>query len=96
LPEESAELNLVLVIDTLGKRYGLLPSQVMREANTFDIFIMDAAITYENHQHEKALNKNKKLAAPKTVAPITDEKMLEEYKKFKENPDANKGRSKKR
>ena len=96
MPEESAELNLVLVIDALGKRYGMLPSQVMQQANTFDIFIMDAAITYENHQHEKAMNKNKKLAAPKTVAPITDDKMLEEYKKFKENPHESTGRSKRR
>lgn len=96
MPEESAELNLVLVIDTLGKRYGMLPSQVMREANTFDIFIMDAAITYENHQHEKAMNKNKKLNTPKSIEAVTDEKMLEQYKKFKENPDANKGRSKRR
>lgn len=68
----------------------------MREANTFDIFIMDAAITYENHQHEKAMSKNKKLSAPKSIEAVTDEKMLEQYKKFKENPDANKGRSKRR
>ncbi len=84
MPEESVELNMVLVIDALGKRYGLLPSQVMQEANTFDIFIMDAALTYENHQHEKAMNKNKKLAAPKKVTAVTDEEMLEKYKKFKE------------
>jgi len=75
---------MVLVIDALGKRYGLLPSQVMQEANTFDIFIMDAALTYENHQHEKAMNKNKKLAATKKVTAVTDEEMLEKYKKFKE------------
>ncbi len=74
---------MVLVIDSLGKRYGMLPSQVMREANTFDIFIMDAALTYENHQHEKSLNKNKN-AAPKKVTAVTDEEMLEKYKKFKE------------
>ncbi len=83
MPEESVELNMVLVIDSLGKRYGMLPSQVMREANTFDIFIMDAALTYENHQHEKSLNKNKN-AAPKKVTAVTDEEMLEKYKKFKE------------
>ncbi len=83
MPEESVELNMVLVIDSLGKRYGMLPSQVMREANTFDIFIMDAALTYENHQHEKSLNKNKN-AVPKKVTAVTDEEMLEKYKKFKE------------
>jgi hypothetical protein len=71
---------MVLVIDTLGKRYGMLPSEVMTKANTFDIFIMDAAITYENHLHKKS-NKNNMQQINK---PITDDSMLEQYKKFKE------------
>lgn len=73
---------MVLVIDSLGKRYGMLPSQVMLEANTFDIFIMDAAITYENHLHEKRSEKNKLMQ--KDAKAVTDESMLEKYKKFKE------------
>ena len=80
MPEDSVELNMVLVIDTLGKRYGMLPSEVMTKANTFDIFIMDAAITYENHLHKKS-NKNTMQQINK---PITDDSMLEQYKKFKE------------
>ena len=41
-------------IDTLGKRYGMLPSQVIREADTFDLYIMDAAMSFENYYNKKA------------------------------------------
>ncbi len=43
-------------IDTLGKRYGLLPSEVLRKADTFDLYIMDAALSFENFHHKKAMN----------------------------------------
>jgi hypothetical protein len=44
-------------IDTLGKRYGLLPSEVLMRANTFDLYIMDAALTFENYHQKKANSK---------------------------------------
>jgi len=40
-------------IDTLGKRYGLLPSEVITRADSFDLYIMDAALTFENYHNEK-------------------------------------------
>ena len=45
-------------IDTLGKRYGLLPSEVLRKADSFDLYIMDAALTFESYHHKKSINKN--------------------------------------
>lgn len=36
------------MLDTIGERYGLLPSEVMRRANTFDMFIVQTAINYRN------------------------------------------------
>jgi len=50
-------------IDTLGKRYGLLPSEVLKKADTFDLYIMDSAMTFE-HYHNKKANTGK--------APIPD------------------------
>jgi hypothetical protein len=44
-------------IDGLAKRYGKLPSEILREANTFDLYIIDAALTYEQYHHKKAMNK---------------------------------------
>jgi hypothetical protein len=46
----------ILWIDTLGKRYGMLPSEVLARANTFDLYIMDAALTFENYHHKKSMN----------------------------------------
>jgi len=46
----------VLWIDTLGKRYGMLPSEVIGRANTFDLYIMDMALAFENYHHKKSMN----------------------------------------
>lgn len=47
-------MALILTIDGLGKRYGMLPSEVLHRSNTFDLYIMDAAMTFENYHHHKA------------------------------------------
>jgi len=49
----------ILQIDGLGKRYGMLPSEVLSRGNTFDLYIMDCALTFENFHHKKAANKGK-------------------------------------
>ena len=75
---------MIMMIDTLGKRYGMLPSKVISEANTFDVFIMDAAITYENHMQEKAYKKHHPGAGDFSSKPVEDDKMLAALQKFKE------------
>ncbi len=47
---------MIMLIDTLGERYGKLPSEIIRQANTLDVFIADTAIGYRNAQQEKAMN----------------------------------------
>lgn len=49
----------ILQLDGLGKRYGLLPSEVLSRANTFDLYILDCAMTFESYHHKKAMNKGK-------------------------------------
>lgn len=44
-------------IDGLAKRYGKLPSEILRDANTFDLYVIDAALTFEQYHHKKAMNK---------------------------------------
>ena len=46
------ESALILSIDRLGQRYGMLPSELMVRANTFDLVIMDSAMTLERHHSE--------------------------------------------
>lgn len=55
--EGSAELSMIILIDTMAERYGQLPSQVMRDATTFDVFIADTAIGYRNYLNDKANGK---------------------------------------
>lgn len=43
----------IMQIDGMGKRYGLLPSQVIKHADTFDLYIMDAAMSFENYHNKK-------------------------------------------
>lgn len=49
----------ILQIDGLGKRYGMLPSEVLRRGNTFDLYIMDCAMTFENYHQKKIMNDGK-------------------------------------
>ena len=49
----------LLQLDSLGKRYGLLPSEVLYRGDTFDLYVMDAALSFELFEHEKAKNKGK-------------------------------------
>jgi len=49
----------LLQIDSLGKRYGLLPSEILKKADTFDLYVMDAVMSYELFQHKKQNNKGK-------------------------------------
>ena len=51
---------MIMLIDTLSERYGILPSEVMTRANTFDVFIADTAIGYRNAVQEQAMNGDKK------------------------------------
>ncbi len=74
---------MALTIDTLGKRYGMLPSEIMSRASTFDIFIMDAAITYENHKNEQAMAKHNPESISTENKPVTDESVLAAFEQFK-------------
>lgn len=60
----------------MAERYKMLPSQVMKNASTFDLYVMDAAISYHNHQQRKQSGQAPELS--------TDE-MMEIMKKARQN-----------
>tara|TARA_R110002012_G_scaffold316600_1_gene531750 strand:+ start:379 stop:588 length:210 start_codon:yes stop_codon:yes gene_type:complete len=41
------------MLDALGERYGLLPSEVLGKANTFDLNVYDITTKYHNKQQRK-------------------------------------------
>ena len=62
-------------VDTIGSRYGLLPSEVIKRADSFDLFIMDAALSFEQYH-------NKKSETGKAPVPdYTDDELLEIFNK---------------
>jgi hypothetical protein len=60
---------MLLSIDALGKRYSLLPSEVMTKASTFDLVVLDAALGYQTYIQDKADGKK---ATPK----LSQEEMM--------------------
>lgn len=42
------------MLDALGERYGMLPSELLERANTFDLWVYDAAVSWINNQQSKA------------------------------------------
>jgi hypothetical protein len=48
---------MILTLDTLGERYGRLPSEVLAHGSTLDVYIMDAALTYRDYQQKKSEGK---------------------------------------
>jgi hypothetical protein len=63
---------MIMLIDTLSERYGMLPSEVISRANTFDVFVADTAIGYRNAIQERAMNGDKK-----TPPKLSEKTMLE-------------------
>jgi len=41
------------MLDTLATRYSKLPSEVLRKGDSFDLSVMDVALTYEKYQRDK-------------------------------------------
>jgi len=42
------------MLDSMAKRYGVLPSNLLANGDTFDLMVMDVAVNYEVIQNAKA------------------------------------------
>ncbi len=71
---------MILTIDTLAERYKMLPSEVLCRSTTFDLYIMDAAMSYHNYVNKKA-NNNGVDPAPE----LTQEEMLAIIRKTRQD-----------
>lgn len=47
-----------MMLDSLGERYGKLPSEVLEKASTLDLWVFDAAISYRNYIAQRENNKD--------------------------------------
>lgn len=48
------EMIMLLTIDSMASRYGMLPSEILQKATTFDLVMMDAAMGFQRHHRDKA------------------------------------------
>lgn len=60
---------MILSLDNLASRYGRLPSEVIAVGSTFDLYIMDAALSYRDYQQRKA---DGKVAVDYTVEELQE------------------------
>lgn len=56
------------MIDRIGQRYGMLPSEVVSKATTFDMVIMDISLGIESYHRDKD--------KPGFIPPVTEEELL--------------------
>lgn len=47
-----------MAVDAMASRYGLLPSEIMSRASTFDLFVYDTAVSYIQYAQDKAEGKS--------------------------------------
>lgn len=45
------------MLDALGERYGMLPSELLDRANTFDLWVYDVAVSWINNNNDRANGK---------------------------------------
>lgn len=47
----------MISVGRMAEKYGMLPSEVVAKANTYDLMITDVVATYDNYQQAKASGK---------------------------------------
>lgn len=50
--------NFICMIHALGETYGMLPSQVIAQADTFDMMVFDAVSTIREYKDKKSSKKD--------------------------------------
>lgn len=68
---------MMLNIGVIAKTYGMLPSQVLDSATTYDLMIADVMSSWEEYQYNKAMGKS-------TVPDYSTNELLEMFNRNKE------------
>lgn len=70
-----------MMLDALGERYGKLPSEVLDQATTFDLWVFDVAISYKNHRAEKTAQQK----SGSGTETFSVEQLQEKLEKFRDS-----------
>jgi len=74
---------MILSLDHLASRYGLLPTEVLSRASTFDLFVIDVSAKYNQWQMEEERRRSEGVIGQPKRLP-TQEEMLAMVKRVKE------------
>jgi len=69
---------MMLNVGVIAKTYGMLPSEVLRRATTYDLMIADVMSSWEEYQYNKAMGKN-------PIPDYTTDELVEMFNKGKQN-----------
>ncbi len=70
--EGSADTNSILMVDAIAKRYGVLPSMLIAEGDTFDLMVMDVAMSWEIHMKNKHKGQHQQDYDPEQLQEVMD------------------------
>lgn len=69
---------MILTINNLAKTYGLLPTEVLARATTFDLYVLDVSARWQQHQHEQITGKKSFTRPP---PKLSEREMLDMLKR---------------
>jgi hypothetical protein len=73
---------MILAIDNIANRYGQLPSHVLANASTFDLYVSDIQMRYQNRQNKIANG------VKDPVPQLSQEQMIDMVRSVKERKNA--------
>lgn len=77
---------MFVTVDWVARRYGVLPSELIRSGSSIDIMIADIGQNWENWQQEKAEAKSRGLPPPAPKMTEAEmQAMVDNVKKMKKN-----------
>lgn len=71
-----------MILDSLGERYGKLPSEVLAQSTSFDLWVYDVAVSYRNYQTEKRSKSQDQ--APQAHAIMDPAELMRKVEEFRE------------
>lgn len=77
----------MLSLDFVAKRYGKLPSEVMAQGTTFDLYVSDLAMRYQNYLYEKEHGKKNNTPTNDNTFGYSQDQLKAMIKKVKKNAD---------
>lgn len=74
---------MMVSLDNLAHRYGMLPSEALARATTLDLHILDVGSKYVNYQQQRAEQEKTGIINPPKRPQLTQEQMMDMIKQVR-------------